>query len=87
MERLRRKDEEAGVVDAPLSEAQKAAIAEARSVCEARTAERRILLQSALRSAFDPGAREALEAECRRDIARYTDDCDRKIERIRRGEA
>lgn len=87
MERLRRKDEEAGVVDVPLTDVQKAAIAEARSLCEARTAERRILLQSALASAFDPGAREALEAECRRDIARLTDDRDRKIERVRRGES
>jgi hypothetical protein len=87
MERLRRKDEEAGVTEVPISDVQKAAIAEARNLCEARVAERRILLQSALATAFDPGIRETLEVEFRRDIERFTTDRDRKIEKIRRGES
>lgn len=86
MERLRRRDAEAGITEVTPTDAQKAAIAEARNLCEARVAERRILLQAALATAFDPGAREALEVEYRRDVERLTSDRDRKIERIRRGE-
>jgi hypothetical protein len=48
MERLRLKDKEAGVDEHPLTDTQKAAIAEARQVYEARVAEREILHQAAL---------------------------------------
>ena len=54
LERLRKKDAEAGITEKPLSDAQRTAIAEARSVYEARVAERRIMHQSAARSTFDP---------------------------------
>ena len=40
MERLRQKDREAGVEERPLSDEQKAAIADARQVYQARMAER-----------------------------------------------
>ena len=38
---------------------------------------------SALAGTFDPTAREALEAEYRRDVQRVTDDRERKIAKIR----
>ena len=51
MERLRQKDKEGGVVERPLTDAQKAAIAEARRVHDAKVAEREILHRDALRKA------------------------------------
>jgi hypothetical protein len=83
MERLRKKDAESGVVAGPVSDAQKAGIAEVRQVAEARLAELKILHQSALAGTFDPTVREALEAEYRRDVQRVTDDRERKIAKIR----
>lgn len=83
MERLRKKDREAGVEEAPVSEEQKSAIGELRRVYEAKLAEREILHQSALREAFDPDAREKLEEEYRRDRERINSERERKIEEIR----
>jgi hypothetical protein len=83
MERLRQKDAEAGVVTGPISDAQKAEIAEVRQIAEARLAELKILHQSALAGTFDPTARETLESEYRRDVQRVTDDRERKIAKIR----
>jgi hypothetical protein len=83
MERLRKKDAESGVVAGPVSDAQKAEIAEVRQIAEARLAELKILHQSALAGTFDPTVREALEAEYRRDVQRVTDDRERKIAKIR----
>jgi hypothetical protein len=83
MERLKKKDKEEGVSDKPLTEAQRAAIAEARNVCQARLAEREILFKSKAAAAGDPEALAALEQEYRRDRDRITGDRDRKIEEIR----
>ena len=85
MERLRKKDAEAGLVEKPISDEQRAAIAEARSVYEAKVAERRILHQSALMSVFDPAEREQLEELFRRDLERLANDRDARIRRIREG--
>jgi hypothetical protein len=85
MERLKKKDKEAGVEDRPLSEEQRAAIADARKVYEAKLAEREILHQAALARTADPEARAALEEEYRRDRERINSDRERKIEEIRRG--
>jgi hypothetical protein len=63
---------------------QKAAIAEARSVHAAKTAEIQILQRSKLSAVFDPADRERLEAEYRDELRRLSDDLDRKIDRIRR---
>ncbi len=54
MERLKKKDADAGVVEHKLTDAQKAAIAEARSMHEARVAEVQILHRSKQLSAVDP---------------------------------
>jgi hypothetical protein len=83
MERLRKKDAEAGVEEHKLTDEQKAAIAEARSVYEARVAERQILHRSAVLTAVDPQQRETLEEQYRRDVDRFASDRDAKIRRIR----
>jgi hypothetical protein len=83
MERLRKKDAEAGVSETPLTDAQRAAIAEARSVYEARVAERRIMHQSAILSVMDPAERQTLEDALRRDIERFETDRERKVRKIR----
>lgn len=83
MERLRRKDEQEGVARVELTDAQKAEIAEARNLCDARLAEREVLYQSATARTLEPEARAELEAEYRRDRDRIVSDRDAKIERIR----
>jgi hypothetical protein len=83
MERLRKKDADAGVEEKPLTDEQRAAIAEARSVCEAKTAQRRIMHASAVAGTFDPAELEARALEFRRDIERFAYDRDAKIAKIR----
>lgn len=83
MARLRKKDADEGVEAKPVTDAQRAAIAEARSVCDAKLAEREILFRSKLAAVREPEARETLEQEYRRDRERITGDRDRKIEEIR----
>lgn len=87
MERLRKKDEEAGAVQRTVSESDKAQIAEIRSVYEARIAEQHVLLESKLRHLADQGAREVLEAEWRQNNERLAAERDRKIQRVRDGDA
>jgi hypothetical protein len=84
MARLRKKDRDEGVEERPLTKEQRAEIAEARKVCEARLAEREILHQSALSRAADPEAATTLDEEYRRDRERFLYDRDKKIEEIRR---
>jgi hypothetical protein len=86
MERLKKKDAEAGIEEQTLTDAQRAAIADARSVYESRVAERKIMHQSALVATFDPAVREEREAELRRDLERFATDRDAKIKKIRTGE-
>jgi hypothetical protein len=87
MERLRKKDEEAGVVTRALTDSEKAAIAEVRNFYEAKLAEQQVLHQSRLKTVVDPSAREALEAEWRTDRERLVSERDRKIDKIRLGTA
>lgn len=83
MEKLKKKDDEAGVEAQVLTEAQRAAIAEARSIYDARVAERRILHQSAVLAVFDPAELAERETELRRDLERFATDRDARIKRIR----
>jgi fructose-1,6-bisphosphatase/inositol monophosphatase family enzyme len=83
MERLRRKDAEAGVVDTPVTDEQRAAIAEARRVAEAKVAEAQIMHRSRIAAVFDPAERAKAEDEHRTDLQRIADERDRKVERIR----
>jgi hypothetical protein len=86
MERLKKRDEEAGIASRPMTDAQKAAIAEVRNFYEAKLAEAQVLHESNRRNAMDPAALESLEQEYRRERERLTSDRDRKIEKIRSGE-
>jgi hypothetical protein len=83
MERLRKKDQEAGVVERSLTAEQKAAIADARKFYEAKVAEREILHRDALRKAKSHEEIEKLNAELAQDRDRLARDRDRKIEDIR----
>jgi LPS O-antigen subunit length determinant protein (WzzB/FepE family) len=83
MERLKKKDADEGVETRPLTDAQKAAIAEARNFYESKLAETEVLHQSKLRKTFDPTDRETLEQQYRRDRERLTTERDAKVERIR----
>jgi len=83
MERLARKDREAGGEQRPLTDAQKAAIAEARQVHQSRVAEREILHQAALRKAGSREEVDQLNEALRRDMDRLATDRDRKIAQIR----
>jgi hypothetical protein len=83
MARLKKQDADAGVVEHKLTDAQKAAIAEARSVHEARVAELQILHRGKQLSAVEPEAIERIEQEYRRDLERLASDRDSKIKKIR----
>ncbi len=83
MERLKKKDAETGAVEQKLTDAQKAAIAEARSIHEARVAERQILHRQKQLTTFDPAEVEKMNEEYRRDLERFASDRDAKIRRIR----
>lgn len=83
MERLRKKDAEAGVEQQRLTDAQRAAIAEARTVYDAQVAERRIMHQSTIAGVFDPAELEERESELRRDLDRFEREREEKVKRIR----
>ena len=83
MERLRQKDKEAGLEERPVTDEQKAAIAELRSFYEAKLAEGEIHYQSALARTADPEALEVLTQEYRRDRERLVSERDRKMEEVR----
>jgi hypothetical protein len=84
MERLKKKDADAGVERQPVTDAQKAAIAEIRNFYEAKLAEADLLHQGRMRSSVDPGERDTAEQEYRRDRERLTNERDAKIEKARR---
>jgi hypothetical protein len=84
MERLAKKDADAGVETRTVTDEQKAAIAEARNFYDAKMAEQEVLYQSKMRATFDPAIRETLGDEYRRDRERLTSERDHKIEKIRR---
>jgi hypothetical protein len=83
LERLRKKDAESGVAARPLTDEQRAAIAEARSLAEARIAERKIMHASTVAGVMDPAERAEREAELRRDLDRFEREREEKIRKIR----
>ena len=83
LERLKKKDADAGVQEQTVTDEQRAQIAEARSVYEARVAERRIMHQSQTAPVFDPAELELRRDELRRDLAQFESDRDAKIRKIR----
>jgi hypothetical protein len=85
MARLRQKDADAGVVSGPVSDAQKAEIAEIRSRAQARIAELKILHQANVAGLFDPDARALADAEHGREVRRVEDDREHRIAKVREG--
>jgi DNA-binding MarR family transcriptional regulator len=85
MERLKKKDADAGVEAVSLTDEQKAAIAEVRQMYQAKGAEREILHQAALRKAASHEEVEQLNEALRRDTERIAGERDRKIAAIREG--
>jgi hypothetical protein len=85
MERLRRQDKESNTSERPLTDEQKAAIAEVRQTHQAKTAEREILHRAALQKAASHEEVEQLNEALRRDTERMAGERDRKIAAIREG--
>jgi hypothetical protein len=83
IERLRKRDAESGELDRPLTDAQKAAIADARSVHASKVAELEILHRSRMLTLFDPDVRQQTEDDYRRELLRLNEDVERKITKIR----
>ena len=83
MERLAKKDADAGIASKPVTEAQKASIAEVRNFYEAKIAELEVLHQSKINATFDPAERETFEQQYRREREHLTSERDNKIARIR----
>lgn len=83
MERLRKKDAEQGIVETPLTDEQRSAIAEARRVYEAKVAERKIMHDSAARRTLDPAELQALDQDLRRDLERFESEREHRVRKIR----
>jgi hypothetical protein len=87
MERFKKSDEAAGIERKPVTEAQKAAIAEIRNFYGSKLAELEVLHEGQLRTMADPGERATREEEYRRDRERLSSERDAKIEKARRSDA
>ena len=87
MERLRKKDADEGVSIKPLTDEQKAAIAEVRNVYDSKIAEQDILQQSAMKNMVgaDPAEVDEISRRFRRERERLAGERDTKVEAIRRG--
>lgn len=88
MERLRKKDADDGVTARPMTDEQKAAIAEVRSLYDSKIAEQEILQQSAMNHMLsaDPAELDEVGRRFRRERERLASERDAKVEKIRRGE-
>ena len=85
MERFKKQDKEAGVERTPLTDQQKAAIAEIRNFYEAKLAEADLLHQDKMLTTLDPAERAARDEEYRRDRERLSSERDAKIAKARAG--
>ena len=83
MERLAKKDADAGISSKPITDAQKADIAEARNFYEAKIAELEVLHQSKVNGTVDPAERETLDQQYRRERDHLVTERDNKIARLR----
>ena len=83
MDRLKKKDEEAGIAHKPVTDEQKAAIAEIRTFYQAKIAELELLHQGKVMPILDPAERAQLDQDYHRDRERLTAERERKIERAR----
>ena len=87
MERLRKKDAEAGVSTRPITDEQRAAIAEVRSPSDSKIAEQNILQQSAMNRLLgaDPAELDVVASQFRRERERLASERDAKVEKLRQG--
>ena len=83
MERLAKKDADAGVETRTMTDAQKAAIAEARNFYDSKMAEQEVLHQSKINATFDPGERDTLDQQYRREREHLTGERDHKVAKLR----
>jgi hypothetical protein len=83
MERLRQKDVRDGVDHQPRTDEQKAAIAEIRSLYDAKIAQAEVMHRSAVVGILDEDARIRLDEEYQRDRARLQAERDARIEKVR----
>jgi hypothetical protein len=83
MERFKKQDKEAGIERKPLTEEQKAAIAEIRNFYEAKLAEAELLHQDRMLATLDPAERAKRDEEYRRDRERLSTERDAKIAKAR----
>lgn len=82
--RLKQKDAAAGSVEAPLTDAQKAEIADVRQLYAARRAQAEIMHKASLASAVDVEGLARLHEEFRRDTDRMQRELEEKVAAIRR---
>ena len=87
MERLRKKDAEAGVSTQPITDEQRAAIAEGRSLSDSKIAEQDILQQSAMNRLLgaDPAELDVVASQFRHERERLASERDAKVEKLLRG--
>ena len=87
MERLRKKDAAEGVSTRPVTDEQKAAIAEVRSLYDSKIAEQEILQQSATNRLLgaDPAELDVISSQFRRERERLASERDAKVEKLRHG--
>jgi hypothetical protein len=83
MERLRKKDTDSGVVGRTITEEQKTAIAEARSLHASKIAELEIMHRSKMAGIFDPAERGRAEDDYRREMQRLNDTLETKVQKMR----
>jgi hypothetical protein len=89
MERLRKKDAEEGVTTRKLTDEEKAAIAEVRSLYDSKIAEHEILQAAAMKQLWgaDPAEIAEVDRRFRREKERLASERDTRVEKIRRGES
>lgn len=87
MERLRKKDADAGVSTRAVTDEQRAAIAEVRSLYDSKIAEQDILQQSAMNRLLgaDPAELDVVASQFRHERERLASERDAKVETLRRG--
>lgn len=84
MERLQKRDEDAGVERQPITDAQKAAIAEIRNFYDAKLAELEVLHEGQTHASADPAERAERAQGYRRDRERLSSERDAKVEKARK---
>jgi len=84
MERFKKQDKDAGIERTPLTDQQKAVIAEIRSFYEAKLAEVELLHQDRMLTTLDPAEREKRDEEYRRDRERLSSERDARIAKARK---